>query len=115
MADPASPRRHFQFRLLTLLIGVTIFGVVAWWSISEARIARGRVSLLETIKRYGGDYQPQLGGSSGLSLIRRWCGDKPIIVIWRPKSGPTEDEIRARFPDVQILVASGGQPSSRRQ
>ena len=46
MADPAAPRHRFQFRLLTLLIGVSIFGLVAWWTFAEVRIAQNRVSLL---------------------------------------------------------------------
>jgi hypothetical protein len=108
MADLPALRRRFQFRLLTLLIGITIFAVVAWWCITEARIAQDRVLLLETIKTRGGDYQQHLGGQSRLPLIRRLCGDQCVVVIWRPhdRSGPSEDEIRARFPKVQILVAS---------
>jgi hypothetical protein len=97
------------------LIGVSVFGVVAWWTFADVRIARNRVLILAEIKKYGGDYQPQLG-ESDLSFIRRLCGDQPIVVIWRPpdKSGPTEDEIKTTFPKFQILVASNS-PSSRRQ
>jgi hypothetical protein len=107
MVDSAPPRRRFPFRLLTVLIGVSIFGLVAWWTFAEVRIAQNRVSLLAEIKKHGGDYQPQLGRSD-LSFIRRLCGDQWIVVIWRPpdKSGPTEAEIKATFPKAQILVAS---------
>ena len=108
MPDQPSPRRRFQFRLRTLLFVITVACIVAgiWRGISEARIARGRVLILETIKKCGGDYQQHLHGHSA-SLIRRLCGDQCVVVIWRPHdlSGPTEDEIRARFPNVQILVA----------
>jgi hypothetical protein len=109
MADQPSPRRRLQFRLRTLLFAITVACIVAviWRAISEARTARGRVSLLETIKKCGGEYQQHLGGHSA-SLIRHLCGDQCVVVIWRPHdlSGPSDDEIRAWFPKVQILVAS---------
>jgi hypothetical protein len=115
VADPAPLRRRFQFHLLTVLIGVSVIGLVAWWTFADVRIARNRVSILAEIKKHGGDHQPQ-PGRSDLSFIRRLCGDQHTVVIWRStdKSGPTEDEINATFPKVQILVASNS-PSSRRQ
>jgi hypothetical protein len=45
MIYPAPPRRRFQFRLLTVLIGVSNFGMVAWWTFADVRVAQNRVSL----------------------------------------------------------------------
>jgi hypothetical protein len=97
------------------MIGVAICAVVAWSCIAEAHVAGARVALLTAIKNRGGDYQEHLGGPSRMSAIRRLCGDQCVVVIWRPHdlSGPSEDEIRARFPKVQILVATEAQPPTR--
>ncbi len=114
MSDQPPPRHRFKFRLLTLLIGVTIFAVIAWWCIAEARVAQARVAILAAIKNCGGDYQQHLGGPSRMSAIRRFCGDQCVVVIWRPHdlSGPSADEIRARFPKVQLLIATEDQPAA---
>jgi hypothetical protein len=107
----AGAKYRFQFRLLTLMIGVTIFAVVVWWCIAEVHRAGARVALLAAIKNHGGDFQEHLGPTR-MSAIRRLCGDQCVVVIWRPHdlSGPSEDEIRSRFPKVQILVATEDQP-----
>jgi hypothetical protein len=63
---------------------------------------------LSVMIRGRADYQQRLGAQSRMPLIRRLCGDQCVVDIWQPHdlSGPSEDEIRARFPKVQILVAS---------
>jgi hypothetical protein len=106
MAD--SPRR-LQFRLRTLLIGVTLFCVViaAGWSADQIRIAWSRAAILTSLRDRGGEYQERLGHQPSMrSFLRRLCGDRCVIVVWRPRdgSGPTEDEIKSAFPNAQILV-----------
>jgi hypothetical protein len=112
--SPKLKRRWFRFRLRTLLIGLAalLLLAAACWCANQARRARARTSILEAIREHGGDYQQHLGAIPKMSFVRRLCGDQCVIVVWRPRdgSGPTEDEIRAEFPKVQILVASDDRP-----
>jgi hypothetical protein len=112
--SPGPKRRWFQFRLRTLLIGVGVLLLLATagWCAKETWIGLDRHALLSAVRAHGGEYQPHLGAPSRMSFVRRLCGDECVVVIWRPpdNSGPTENEIRARFPKVQILVASDERP-----
>jgi hypothetical protein len=111
---PKRKRRWLHFRLRTLMIGLAalLLLAAAGWCANQARRARARTSILETIREHGGDYQQHLGAIPKMSFVRRLCGDQCVVVVWRPRdgSGPTEDEIRAEFPKVQILVASDDRP-----
>ena len=110
---PKRKRRRYQFRLRTLMIVVTLLVLAAaGWCANQARRAWARTSILEAIREHGGDYQQHLGAIPKMSFVRRLCGDQCVIVVWRPRdgSGPTEDEIGAEFPKVQILVASDDRP-----
>jgi hypothetical protein len=46
MADQPLSRRRFQFRLRTLMIGVTLFCVAAGWLAVQARAVRDRKGVL---------------------------------------------------------------------
>jgi hypothetical protein len=48
MPDQPSPRRRFQFRLRTLMIGVTLLSVVCGYVAHEAKIMLERKALLES-------------------------------------------------------------------
>jgi hypothetical protein len=45
---PKRKRRRFQFRLRTLMIGVTLFCLVAGWLLNQASVVWERKSLLES-------------------------------------------------------------------
>ena len=55
MSDHPSPRRRFQFRLRTLMIGVTLFCVVAGWLLSQASVVWERKALLKKAPVWGAD------------------------------------------------------------
>jgi hypothetical protein len=64
MADPAPPRRRFQFRLRTLLIGVAIIAALCPLGVKyihklqkQRREAEDRAFLIETLKKQG-RFQP---------------------------------------------------------
>ena len=42
MPDQPPPRRRFQFRLRTLMIGVTLLAVACWVAVDRARLIRER-------------------------------------------------------------------------
>ena len=111
---PKHKRRWFQFSLRTLMIGVGVLLLLAaaGWCAKEAWIGLDHHALLSAVRAHGGEYQPHLGAPSRMSFVRHLCGDECVVVIWRPRdnSGPTENEIRARFPKVQMLVASDKRP-----
>jgi hypothetical protein len=116
MAAPNSAIRRFQFSLRTFLIGVTLLAValavsLGWWCISEVRIAQERMALLGTLYAHGGEYQLLLDAEPPpMSFIRRWAGDRPIIVIWLPKppDGLDVERIRKAFPEAQFLETNAG-------
>jgi hypothetical protein len=48
MASP-SPRRRFQFRLRTLLIGIMVFAVLCWIAADRSRLIRERDEAIERL------------------------------------------------------------------
>src|SRR5258706_4333045 len=118
MADQPSPRRRFQFRLRTLLIGAFLFCVVADWCGIQYRLVRQRRSLLSYIVRTEGfyvtrtmdvranpkvrwvDLQASLTPPpprSSTALLRGWLGDEPIRTIGVPAKTPRLDELGLVF------------------
>jgi hypothetical protein len=92
-------RRRFQFRLRTLMIGVTLFalipcGYVGW----QAKIVRERRSWLTRLQEEG--YEPRIddiviyagNGHGGPNIVRRWLGDKTIVTIPLPATISEEDK-----------------------
>jgi hypothetical protein len=51
MPDQPSPRRRFQFRLRTLMIGVTLLGVACGYVGSQVNIVRDRRALAGRCQR----------------------------------------------------------------
>jgi hypothetical protein len=99
MSEPKRKRRRFQFRLRTLMIGVTLFalipcGYVGW----QAKIVRERRSWLTRLQEEGYQY-PKIGdivihagnGHGGPNIVRRWLGDEAIVAVPLPATVSKED------------------------
>jgi hypothetical protein len=117
----ASPRRRFQFRLRTLMIGVTLFCVFGAWFGNEIRIVRERKASIQEIEGLGGytrarydDDDPEsaflnfwfhlpqafrapIATRVELLPIRRWLGDTSISYVVLPRS-TTPEQLR-RFQE----------------
>jgi hypothetical protein len=105
MADQPSPRRRFQFRLRTLMIGVTVFcvvvgGYVGW----QAKIVRERRALLDEINAAGGGEVPDIAHRP--PWLRRILGDENVgfMVVPYMTDGETMARIFRLFPDVPTFV-----------
>jgi hypothetical protein len=135
-----SPRRWFQFRLRTLMIGVTLLAVPMGYVGWKAETVRQRRSLLTLIVSSGGGYYTTEGdqvyfpvGSMPMggayfpdpfmvladrhpnqdpSKIRRWLGDEYIDLIWIPKSVSSNDATRIAggFPEACVCQDRGEPP-----
>jgi hypothetical protein len=101
----ASPRRGFQFRLRTLMIGVTLFcvvigGYVGW----QAKIVRDRLVELDRhsyVTMVETDAPPEC---RVVSLIRRLLGDEHVWTIY-VETGTDATEIERLhhlFPEAEI-------------
>jgi hypothetical protein len=104
MPDQPSPRRRFQFRLRTLLIGVTLvavpLGYVGW----QAKIVREREEFLETRYWLPGDSSPFEPVQAPWML--RLFGAKPVyhVTVW----GKVEAERAASlFPEAIVENMEG--------
>jgi hypothetical protein len=82
MAEQPAPRRRFQFRLRTLLIGVTLLAVPLGYIGAQMRIVKERKAWLESHTQFGlsgGNFTPSFADGDpdkAPSLIRRWLGDE---------------------------------------
>jgi hypothetical protein len=126
MADQPSPRRRFQFRLRTLMIGVTLLAVAFWYVGQQVEIASNRRALLDRIVSKGSWYFSEDGFTSAktkralggfnlydpttgservfptVSWFRHFLGDRGIERIGLPLSDPQIDEVRAAFPEAMV-------------
>jgi hypothetical protein len=102
---PKRKRRRFQFRLWTLMIGVTLLGVPLGYVGWRSKIVRERTTLLiESGKEMiGGGY---LGDDDGISRIRRLFGDRFWKVMILYEAAPTElrAKIKAAFPESSVWI-----------
>jgi hypothetical protein len=114
---PKRNRRWFQFSLRSLLIGVTLLAIpVGLTCFREVRVAQRRQSLLDTLRKYGGDYQPfNDANPPAMSFIRRWAGDQAIVVIWLPKSPDYMDPIQIKnaFQESQFIETDRNASSTK--
>jgi hypothetical protein len=107
MPDRSSKRRRFQFRLRTLMIGVTLFalipcGYVGW----QAKIVRERRAELNRVvdgRLYG------IAGSDerrAIPWIRRVLADQQVYSIMMPVGTDRSelDRLRALFPEAKVAV-----------
>jgi hypothetical protein len=111
-ADPPKRKRRFQFRLRTLMIGITVFCVVIGGYIGwQKKIVRERRSWLIRLQEQGYKY-PKIGdiviyagnGHGGPNIVRRWLGDEAIIAVALPATISEEDrETTLRlFPESNV-------------
>ena len=115
-ADPPKrKRRRFQFRLRTLLIGVTLFCVVGGYVGHQVQIVHERKRVLEWITAHDGevvikrknpgaaDYRPSI------PWLRRILGDSPVAGVDFGGPPTTEDEaqIREAFPEMEDIYVGG--------
>jgi hypothetical protein len=121
MADPPKrKRRWYQFRLRTLMIGVTSLAAVCCYVGRQAEIVRERQEMLLRINFDGGDatLMPSLPGMKltpivehkgklmsvqrpAIPIIRRWLGDSEVVFL-EFDLGMGQDEIaraNALFPE----------------
>jgi hypothetical protein len=121
MSDQPSPRRRFQFRLRTLMIGVTLLaaacGYVAW----QAKIVKERKAVADLVQHYqvsvywSSEVKRALPAASGLriwqdgivlplrevSWLRRWLGDDAATFILYRMQMPKDEiaRMKAAFPE----------------
>jgi alpha-D-ribose 1-methylphosphonate 5-triphosphate synthase subunit PhnL len=105
---PKRDRRWFQFRLRTLLIGVTLLAVACGYVASKAKIVRDRSEWrINAPPKSSYPVKPiifQGDPAQRPNVIRRWLGDVAIDMIDLPPSTPDKD-IRTTvtlFPEAAI-------------
>jgi hypothetical protein len=100
--------RRFQFRLRTLMIGVTLLAVPCAYVGWQAKIVRERDAMRLDLKDHGFVTfdDPKL-----VPIVRRWLGDEGYSTILVPR-GTSADyiaKIKAIFPE--STVGSGSWPT----
>ncbi len=117
--------RRFQFRLLTLLVFVTMFCVVCGWAVHQVRIVQGRKALLEQVIAHEGfyvtgnrqvksnpevrwaDLYPSLAPAPKRTTVpqfRRWVGDEAVGVIGIPSDSPRLAKLMSAFPEAEFSI-----------
>jgi hypothetical protein len=121
--DQPSPRRRFQFRLRTLMIGVTLFalipcGYVGW----QAKIVRDRQAWTAHLAARGfvprvGDVVIQSGYEWQPTFVRRWMGDKATSTIGLPEyvSDEEKETTLRLFPETTVVQTPSLPPQSSTQ
>ena len=105
-------RRWFQFRLRTLMIGVTLLAVACGYVGWQAKIVRERTAWLSTIRDRGGNVVTvQMVGlyfklRERISSFREWLGDTAIQGMQLPTDTKADDvdRIKSAFPESDITL-----------
>jgi hypothetical protein len=115
MTDAPSPRRRFQFRLRTLMIGVTLFALIPCGNVGwQAKIVRERQAWiahqpfrLRTDQPKNVRELAQGDTTQSPSRVRLWLGDESVEAIVIPNSStPEELKLAASlFPEAAIVGA----------
>jgi len=102
MASQPSPRRRFQFRLRTLMIGVTVFCLLTGWILNQANVVWERQSLLKRALVWGAD-----DTDSGVPLVHRLFGDSGVGLVQLDVSASDEElaHYRAAFSEASVFRA----------
>jgi hypothetical protein len=106
MADQPSPRLRFQFRLRTLMIGVTLLAIVCGYVGWQAKIVRERRAELNRV------IDGRLFGIAGsderraIPWIRRVLADQQVYSIMMPVGSDRAelDRLRSLFPEAKVAV-----------
>jgi hypothetical protein len=121
MPDQLSLRRRFQFRLRTLMIGVTLLAVACGYVGWQAKIVRERQSALAAVKESGGyvwTREDDLASAdfvagyrvnrdewpSEVAWLRRLLGDEHVAAIhlaWNV-SLPERNRVEGLFPEAEM-------------
>jgi hypothetical protein len=119
MADPAPARRHFQFRLRTLMIVVTLFcAVFGGYVIRERAVVQERAAAFAEMQQKV--FSPFPGqrfwvDTSKVSWLRRWLGDQAVTNAYIPGDADisTVQRFHAAFPETLLEAAwvGGDEPS----
>ena len=112
MADaPATPRRRFQFRLRTMLIGVTLLAVFCGYVARQAEIVRKRNSLYGLNERqfhpiHAAEYYGHGVNHHTVPWLRMWLGDREFTAI-ELMDGVDEETLnlyKAAFPEAKVYA-----------
>jgi hypothetical protein len=109
-ADQPSPRRRFQFRLRTLMIGVTLFCVFAGYIASQANIVRARSAMRDEINHSGGVVRVLIANEDNADHVVPWIRtlirDRAVSFIGLPIAVGIEyrDRVHALFPEAEIFA-----------
>jgi hypothetical protein len=122
MTDPA-PRRRFQFRLRTLMIGVALLAVPCAYVGWQVRIVRERQALIAAISHdvmyldvqvaaAVGYYRSKKMTPATVPLLRQWLGDVAVEVIAIPARASPEfkERVKAAFPEATFVPKEIRQP-----
>ena len=111
MADPAPPRRRFQFRLRTLMIGVTLLAVPCRLHRLAGENCEGGKKIRESVVGsfvtapdfakmvHGGIFK--LETLPHISSLRRLLGDEAMVSISVFKDDDV-DAVRVAFPEAEV-------------
>ena len=103
-------KSRFQFRLRTLMIGVTLLAAVCAYVGWQARIVRERMLMMRWIKEHDGYCliavkEPDTPLKAARPpLVRRWLGDVQVVEIWFRSLIARDDATRLleAFPGTQL-------------
>jgi hypothetical protein len=97
MADQPSPRRRFQFRLRTLMIGVTLLAVACWVAVDRARLIRERdeAELRATVFETEASNLVQSGILADITGTLEFPANTPPEII---------AETKRTFPRIQVSI-----------
>jgi hypothetical protein len=114
------PRRRFQFRLRTLMIGVTLLAIPCAWVGWQVRIVSHRKALMETLhqRNRGLSGLPNFVPEDKWPVLpwyRTLLGDTTWPGIFLDRNAFTDDEIaefKQAFPEIRFAIAqeAGFQP-----
>ena len=116
MADQPSPRQRFQFRLRTLMIGVTMLSVPCAYVSWQVKIVRERKEEIRKITNDGGlvgfwdvaEPPPLPMEVRTVPFIRRWIGDRAVLSVMFKKgtANGERQRIKELFPEGLLFVSA---------
>jgi hypothetical protein len=112
MADQPPCRRRFQFRLRTLMVGVTIFCIVGGYVAHEAKIVQERrIEWKRSVKDRQVDFRNE-DEFGVLNWTRRALGDKVVYIIYVPQETERDEiaRLHAIFPEGRIRLVDSKNP-----